>query len=88
MELILPCLPQPRLPRPPRVPGNPLAQYLPAIIKIMAAGGGGKTTGLSGFEAAVGKAAGDAAFRAVQDDKNDEMYFKPAMAWAKRVGAK
>ena len=74
--------------RPRRVPGNPLAKYLPAIIKIMQAGGGGKTTGLTGFEAAVGKAASDPAFRAVQDDKNDEMYFNPAMAWAKRVGAR
>ena len=67
-----------------RVPGNPLAPYLPALRAV---DGTGSHEGLDpGFPAAWRTAAGTSAFRAAQRDERDRGYFDPAVTRAKKDG--
>jgi chitosanase len=64
-------------------PGNPLAGYLPALEQV---DGTDSLDGLEGLESAWTEAAQDPAFRQLQDDVVDELYFDPAMDLAAGVG--
>lgn len=66
-----------------RKASNPLAKYLRNLRNSRSS-----TSGLSGFCEAVAKAADDPVFRQVQDDKNDEMYYLPALKWVQKYGIK
>ena len=67
-----------------KVPGNPLAAYLPALRAV---NGTDSHAGLgAGFVAAWKNAAADAAFQAAQDAERDRVYFNPAVAQAKADG--
>jgi len=67
-----------------KVPGNPLAPYLPALRAV---NGSDSHAGLgTGFEAAWKSAAADVAFQAAQDAERDRVYFNPAVAQAKADG--
>ncbi|MFB9409596.1 chitosanase [Dactylosporangium matsuzakiense] len=66
-----------------RVPGNPLAPFLPALRKV---NGSASHAGLDGFPAAWAKAAADPQFTKAQDDERDRVYFDPAVAQAKADG--
>lgn len=59
-------------------PSNLLARYIPALKTTK----GGDTHGLDGLEAAWRKEADDPRFHAVQDEMTDELYFRPAYAFA------
>ncbi|QGV82467.1 chitosanase [Streptomyces ficellus] len=65
-------------------PGNPLAEYLPALRAV---DGTDSHEGLDpGFTAAWKKAAEDPAFREAQDEMRDRIYFDPAVRLAKMDG--
>ncbi|MFI0509825.1 chitosanase [Streptomyces sp. WSLK1-5] len=67
-----------------RVPGNPLAPYLPALRAV---DGGDSHDGLDpGFPAAWRAAARTTEFRTAQRDERDRGYFDPAVARAKKDG--
>ncbi|HEX7974359.1 MAG TPA: chitosanase [Anaerolineales bacterium] len=68
-----------------RVQDNPLAAYLPEL-KRLAEAGSADVSGLGGFEGAWAQAAQDSAFRSVQDDVVDELYYQPAMKHADELG--
>jgi len=68
-----------------RVPGNPLARYLPRLRQLARAESGA-TAGLEGLEDAWQAAAGDQAFRDVQDEVVDEEYYCPAMHHSRQLG--
>ncbi|EFN52595.1 hypothetical protein CHLNCDRAFT_138622 [Chlorella variabilis] len=69
-------------------PKSKLASYLPALRAINEKGGGDNVDGLDGFEAAVAAAAADSAFRYAQDVLHETMYYRPAMALSRAVGAR
>jgi chitosanase len=63
-------------------PATPLAAYLP-VLRARAAARSASTTGLGApFERAWRAAASDAAFRTVQDQVVDQLYFEPAAVLA------
>ncbi|MEV7777428.1 chitosanase [Kitasatospora sp. NPDC088351] len=65
-------------------PGNPLAEYLPALEKV---NGSASHSGLDpDFASAWKKAAADPAFRQAQEDMRDRVYFNPAVSQAKTDG--
>jgi chitosanase len=67
-----------------KVPGNPLAPYLPALRAV---NGSDSHAGLgAGFVAAWTSAAADVAFQAAQDAERDRVYFNPAVAQARADG--
>ncbi|WP_433078471.1 chitosanase [Dactylosporangium sp. CA-052675] len=66
-----------------RVPGNPLARFLPALRKV---NGTDSHAGLDGFPEAWRSAAADPAFARAQDDERDRVYFDPAVTQAKSDG--
>ncbi|WP_432976084.1 chitosanase [Dactylosporangium sp. CA-233914] len=67
-----------------RVPGNPLAKYLPALRRV---DGTASHDGLDpGFTGAWRAAASDPEFTKAQDDERDRVYFDPAVAQAKADG--
>ncbi|MEV6298334.1 chitosanase [Actinoplanes sp. NPDC051861] len=67
-----------------REPGNALARYLPALRAV---DGSDSHEGLDpGFTGAWREAAGDPAFRRVQEDARDRMYFTPAVRLAEADG--
>ncbi|MFC8430523.1 chitosanase [Streptomyces sp. NPDC057253] len=67
-----------------RVPGNPLAPYLPALRAV---DGTDSHEGLDpGFPAAWRTAAKTSAFRRAQRDERDRGYFDPAVARARKDG--
>ncbi|WP_433608784.1 chitosanase [Dactylosporangium sp. CA-139114] len=66
-----------------RVPGNPLARFLPALRKV---DGTDSHAGLDGFPEAWRSAAADPAFTKAQDDERDRVYFDPAVTQAKSDG--
>ena len=67
-----------------RVPGNPLAPYLPALRAV---DGSDSHEGLDpGFPAAWRTAAKTSAFRRAQRDERDRGYFDPAVARARKDG--
>ncbi|MFI8166288.1 chitosanase [Streptomyces sp. NPDC085931] len=67
-----------------RVPGNVLAQYLPALRRV---DGSDSHEGLDpGFPADWREAARDPAFQRAQDDERDRVYFGPAVRQAKADG--
>jgi len=68
-----------------RVPGNPLAVYLPRLREL-AAGESGSIEGLENLEAAWQTAAEDSIFREVQDGVVDEEYYLPAVEHAEELG--
>jgi chitosanase len=68
-----------------RVPGSPLARYLPRLREL-ADSGASSTSGLAGFTADWATAAGDPAFRAEQDTFADRLNYAPALAAARTVG--
>lgn len=68
-----------------RVPGNPLAGYLPRLREL-AAYHSGSVAGLGGLPQAWQSAANDPVFRAVQDQVVDETYYRPALARAAQQG--
>jgi chitosanase len=68
-----------------RVPGNPLAPFLPEL-KRLAAQHSDDVGGLDGFQDAWVKAAADPAFRETQDHLVDELYFRPAAELARQSG--
>jgi len=61
------------------VSGSELAAYLPRLREL-AAEQSPEITGLDGFLEAWARSAGDARFRAVQDEVVDEEYYRPAIA--------
>ena len=66
------------------VPGNPLAEYLPALEAV---NGTDSHEGLDpGFVDAWVAAAADPAFQGAQDSERDSVYFDPAVRLAKRDG--
>ena len=64
-------------------PGNGLAPYIPALEAI---NGTDSVMGLGGFADAWAEAAEEPAFRNLQDQVVDELYFFPAMTMAADVG--
>ncbi|MFI7363436.1 chitosanase [Streptomyces sp. NPDC050149] len=67
-----------------REPGNPLAEYLPALRDV---DGTDSHDGLDpGFSEAWETAAGDPAFRQAQNDERDRVYFDPAVGRGKSDG--
>ena len=68
------------------VPKNPLAVFLPALRTLLAAPDKDEIAGLEGLTAAWTVAADDSRFRAVQDALVDQLYYRPAMAHAHRLG--
>jgi len=68
-------------------PENPLARYLPRL-KLLARDESGSTDGLTGFVASVRKAARDPRFRQVQDELQDDLYYRPAIQFAATLGLK
>ncbi len=68
-------------------PQSPLAKYLPVLTKL-AQQSSDQTSDLAGFTSAWKKAVQDPAFRAVQDQLTNELYFNPAMQKADRIGLK
>ena len=66
------------------VPDNPLAPFIPALVKV---NGTDSHAGLGEkFTAAWAEAASDDAFQSAQDDERDAVYFGPAVAQAKADG--
>jgi chitosanase len=68
-----------------RVPGNPLAVYLPRLREL-AAQESGAVDGLENLEAAWQTAAEDPIFREVQDEVVDDEYYWPAVDHAEELG--
>jgi len=68
-----------------RVPGNPLAVYLPRLREL-AAQESGSIDGLENLEDAWQTAAEDSIFREVQDEVVDEEYYWPAVDHAEELG--
>ena len=68
------------------VPASPLAAYLP-VLEALDEDGSDDTTGLTGFAQTWEQAANDPVMRSVQDGVVDELYYRPAMDHASRVGA-
>jgi chitosanase len=68
-----------------RVPSNPLASFLP-VLRRLAAAESGATDELTGFSEAWKQAAGDARFRAAQDQVSDLLYYRPAVVQARKLG--
>ncbi|MER7276115.1 chitosanase [Dactylosporangium sp. NPDC000244] len=66
-----------------RVPGNPLARFLPALRKV---NGTDSHAGLDGFPEAWRSAAADPEFTKAQDGERDRVYFNPAVTQAKSDG--
>jgi chitosanase len=67
-----------------RSPGNPLAEYLPALEAV---NGTDSHDGLDpGFTSAWASAAQDSTFTMAQEDERDRVYFNPAVAQAKQDG--
>ena len=65
-------------------PGNPLAQFLPALVQV---NGTDSHAGLGDpFVAAWHRAALDPLFQQAQDDERDQVYFDPAVKAAKQDG--
>lgn len=65
-----------------KVPVNPLAGYLPQL-KYLAKEQSDATSGLKGFPSAWKKAAQDPAFRAVQDELVEELFWVPTLHYAR-----
>jgi chitosanase len=70
-----------------QVPTNPLARYLPTLT-VLARSSDDSTDGLGGFENAWRTAAGDPAFRQVQDQVTDSLYYAPARKIAEDNGVR
>jgi chitosanase len=70
-----------------QVPNNNLAQYIPELQRLAAAGSG-DTSGLpeASYIADWKQAATDPVFQQVQDDQVNQRYFAPAMADADQLG--
>ena len=68
-----------------QAPDDPLGRYLPRL-RDLAAAGSDDTARLSGFPADWRRAAGNRAFRAVQDAVAGRLTFDPALATARRLG--
>lgn len=70
-----------------QVPGNNLAQYIPELQRLAAAGSG-DTSGLpeASYIADWQQAAADPVFQQVQDDQVNQRYFAPAAADADQLG--
>ncbi|WP_189932692.1 chitosanase [Streptomyces sulfonofaciens] len=67
-----------------RVPGNPLAPFLPALREV---DGSDSHDGLDpGFTDAWEEAAEDEAFQQAQNDERDRVYFNPAVSQGKEDG--
>lgn len=64
-------------------PGNDLARFIPRLKEV---DGSKSTKGLKKLPKAWKKAAGDEMFRRAQDEIRDEMYFVPAVSYAKQDG--
>lgn len=64
-------------------PHNPLSKYLPTLKKAK----GSNVSGLGGFEKVVRSLANNSDFRAAQDTIADKLYYQPALAYSKKVGA-
>ena len=69
-----------------RVPGNPLAEFLPALHDLLTAVDKDDISGLENLPAAWATAASDPRFRAIQDTVVDKLYYWPAMKHAERLG--
>lgn len=74
-------------------PGNPLTRFLPAFRRIDrgphdSEGRNPDTTGLEAFPAVFASLGGDPRFRAAQKRLVDRLSWKPALALAKRIGAR
>ena len=70
-----------------QVPTNPLASYLPTLT-VLARSSDDSTDGLGGFENAWRTAAEDPAFRQVQDQVTDSLYYAPARKIAEDNGVR
>ncbi|GAC1367275.1 MAG: chitosanase [Actinomycetota bacterium] len=68
-------------------PENALARYLPVLTE-RARAGTGDLQGLDGLASAWAAAALDPAFRTVQDEISDHLYYEPAGAHARDLGAR
>ena len=68
-------------------PDNPLAAFLPELVRL-AKEGSTDTSDLDGFENAWRLAAGDPVFRDLQDDLVDQLYYEPAVALAGKTGVR
>ena len=68
-------------------PDNPLAAFLPELVRL-ANEGSTDTSDLDGFENAWRLAAGDPVFRDLQDDLVDQLYYEPAVALAGKTGVR
>ncbi len=70
------------------VRGNPLAKYLPELQRLDHAVDDEKdnTDNLDFFEDAWKQSAGDERFRQVQDEANDELYYRPSQQLADQYG--
>lgn len=68
------------------VPASPLARYLP-VLEALDVDGSDDTSGLAGFVPVWEQAAADPIMRTVQDGVVDELYYRPAMDHAARIGA-
>ncbi len=68
-------------------PDNPLAPYLPRL-KELADAHSSDTSGLDGMREAFVKLATNKDFQQVQNDVQDEFYYRPAMTLADQVGLK
>jgi chitosanase len=69
------------------VPDNPLARFLPELVRLNTAEKKGDTSHLKGFRRAWKQAAKDPKFCHVQDEVTDEMYYAPAVKHAAEAGA-
>ena len=68
-----------------RVPDNPLAPFRSELARL-AGEQSDDISGLDGFEQAWEQAAADPAFREIQDDLVDELYYRPAVELARQNG--
>ncbi|CAG2119037.1 unnamed protein product, partial [Medioppia subpectinata] len=68
-------------------PNNPLAKYLKEMERL-AKEESDDTSKLGGYVNAWKEAAKDSVFRKIQDEVSDDLYYKPAMALAKKYGVK
>ena len=68
------------------VPDNPLAHFLPELLRLNTAAKKEDTSGLKGFRRAWKQAAYDPKFCKVQDEVTDEMYYAPSVQHAADLG--
>ncbi|CAG2170485.1 unnamed protein product [Oppiella nova] len=66
---------------------NPLAKFITELERL-AKKGSGDVSRLGGYPSAWKEAAKDPKFREVQDEVNDDLYYRPAMVRAKKAGVK